>query len=119
MELLVIKPILYTTQVKETVDFYTNKLGFICQHHTDDWNWAVFSRDDIEIMAALPNEHLPFEKPLFTGSFYITTDEVEVMWHEIKDKVKVCYELETFDYGMKEFAVYDNNGYLLQFGEPV
>ena len=26
---------------------------------------------------------------------------------------------ETFAYGMREFAIYDNNGYLLQFGTPV
>jgi hypothetical protein len=36
-----------------------------------------------------------------------------------KDKARICYELEEFEYGMREFAVYDNNGYLLQFGEPV
>ena len=29
----------------------------------------------------------------------------------------VVYPMETFGYGMREFAVYDNNGYLLQFGQ--
>jgi len=119
MKLQAIKPMLYTKQVKETVEFYTSVLGFTCENYLDDWSWAVLSRDEIEIMAAYPNAHLPFERPLFTGSFYIMTDEAEVFWNEIKDNVKVCYELETFDYGMKEFAIYDNNGYLLQFGQPV
>ncbi|MFN5228579.1 MAG: hypothetical protein ACK5Q3_18600 [Planctomycetota bacterium] len=27
--------------------------------------------------------------------------------------------LEDFDYGMREFAIYDNNGYLLQFGQSL
>jgi len=35
----------------------------------------------------------------------------------LKDKVRVCYPLENFEYGMREFAIYDNNGYLLQFGQ--
>jgi hypothetical protein len=28
----------------------------------------------------------------------------------------VCYPIEDFDYGMRSFAIYDANGYLLQFG---
>ena len=26
--------------------------------------------------------------------------------------------MEEFHYGMREFAIYDNNGYMLQFGTP-
>jgi hypothetical protein len=26
------------------------------------------------------------------------------------------YTIENFEYGMREFAIYDNNGYMLQFG---
>lgn len=32
---------------------------------------------------------------------------------------RVCYAIENFGYGMREFGVYDNNGYLLQFGQPL
>ena len=54
-----------------------------------------------------------------TGGLYIYTDMVDLMWTELKDKLKVCYPIETFDYGMREFAVYDCNDYLLQFGQDV
>ena len=30
-----------------------------------------------------------------------------------------CYPIEDFHYGMREFAIFDNNGYLLQFGQPL
>jgi len=119
MSLQAIKPMLYTRQVKETVDFYTTVLGFTCENYVEDWSWAAFSRDGVEIMAAYPNAHVPFEKPLFTGSLYIATDNVDGFWEEIKDKTNICYPIESFDYGMREFAVYDNNGYLLQFGQPI
>jgi len=119
MKLLEIKPMLYTKQVKETVDFYCNVLGFECLEYDEELGWAAFSRNDIEIMATLPNSHLPFDQPVFTGSFYITTDDVDGIWEELKKKVKVCYPLEDFDYGMREFAIYDNNGYLLQFAQPI
>ena len=37
----------------------------------------------------------------------------------VKDHAQVCYPIEDFHYGMREFAIFDNNGYLLQFGQPV
>jgi hypothetical protein len=41
------------------------------------------------------------------------------MWLKLKDKADICYSIETFPWGMREFAVYDNNGYILQFGQDV
>ena len=114
-----IRPLLWTNQLKETVEFYTRQLGFTCGAHNEEWQWAAFYRDDIEIMASIPNAHSLFVKPVFTGSFYITTDKVEELWQELKDKAVLCYPIETFEYGMKEFALFDNNGYLLQFGQEV
>lgn len=70
-------------------------------------------------MLALPNAHMPFEKPTFTGSFYFKTDAVETFWQELQNKARVCYPLEDFEYGMREFAIYDNNGYVLQFGQEL
>ncbi len=110
---------IWTRDLKETIKFYTEVLGFTCGANSDDWGWAAFHRDDVEIMAALPNEHTPFEKPLFTGSFYIYTDNVDHLWEELRDKVRVCYPIENFYYGMREFGIYDNNGYLLQFGQDL
>jgi hypothetical protein len=37
----------------------------------------------------------------------------------LKDHARVCYPIEDFHYGMREFAIFDNNGYLLQFGQPL
>jgi hypothetical protein len=35
------------------------------------------------------------------------------------ETVQVCYPLEAFHDGMLEFAIYGNNGYVLQSGSPV
>ncbi len=114
-----IRPMIYTNEIKATIDFYVNVLGFTCGEYNEDWNWAALHRDEAEIMLAAPNEHTPFDKPLFTGSFYMVVDNVDEMWETLKDKCKVCYEIENFDWNMREFAVYDNNGYLLQFGTEI
>jgi uncharacterized glyoxalase superfamily protein PhnB len=114
-----IVPIIWTHEIDTTIDFYCAVLGFTCDQRNDDWNWAALHKDDCEIMVANPNAHTPFEKPTFTGSLYIKVDDVDFLWHSLKDKVKVCYEIETFEWGMREFAIYDTNGYLLQFGQDM
>lgn len=114
-----LRPILWTDQLEATIDFYTQTLGFIPGERNDDWGWASLYKDDVGIMLARPNAHSPFEKPQFTGSLYFNIDQVDELWEELKSKTRVCYELENFEWGMREFAIYDNNGYLLQFGQEI
>ncbi len=104
---------------QETVDFYTSTLGFTCDERNDEYGWASLHRDSVEIMIAIPNDLIPFEKPIFTGSFYINTDKIDELWNQLKNKATVVYPIENFEYGMREFAIYDNNDYLIQFGQDV
>ena len=117
MTLTNLAPMLRVRDVEETVRFYVEVLDFDCANRVD--GWACLQKDGIELMVALPNLHEPFEQSQFTGSFYFTTDDVDELWHRLKERATVVYPIETFDYGMREFAIRDNNGYLLQFGKPV
>lgn len=119
MKLTGLRPMMWTEDVAGSVDFYTKILGFEAVEVRDDWGWASLNKDHVWIMLARPNEHTPYEKIGFTGSFYFNTDDVDGLWCQLKDKAKVCYGIEDFFYGMREFAIYDNNGYLLQFGQEV
>ncbi len=114
-----LRPILWTEHLKETVHFYTQILGFKIGEQNNDWQWASLCKDDVEIMLAKPNEHEQYEKIGFSGSFYFSVENVDELWENMKEKCKICYPLETFEWEMKEFAVYDNNGYILQFGQDV
>jgi uncharacterized glyoxalase superfamily protein PhnB len=114
-----LRPMLWTDKLKETIDFYTGVLGFQLNEFSEDWGWANLSKNNVTIMLAKPNEHEGFDGTRFTGSFYINVDNADALWNELRTKTKVCYEIETFDWGMREFAVYDNNGYILQFGHEV
>jgi len=119
MNLKALRPVLRTTQIPETIAFYRDVLDFRLDIYDEEWGWASLSKDGIEIMLALPNEHEPFDKSNFTGSFYFNTDHVDEWWEKLKDTARICYDIETFDYGMREFAIYDNNGFLLQFGQEL
>jgi uncharacterized glyoxalase superfamily protein PhnB len=112
-------PMLRTWDFPETLAFYTQVLGFVRVASDDAHAWAALRRDAVEIMISAPNPHLPDSAPMFTGSLYLHCDDVDAWWATLRDKTDVCYPLADFDYGMREFAVYDNNGYLLQFGQPV
>lgn len=112
-------PILWTENIEETVKFYGERLNFICSDKNDDWGWAGLYNGEIDLMLAKPNMHTPFEKPRFTGSLYFKIENVDELWNELKDKVKIAYPIENFEWGMREFAIYDNNGYMLQFGQDL
>ncbi len=114
-----LKPMLRTWEVRKTIDFYTRVLGFQCTAQSDEPAWANLERDGVAIMLSGPNNHEGDAAPRFTGSLYITCDDVDDLWRAVMDKAKVCYPIENFAYGMREFGIYDNNGYLLQFGQPV
>lgn len=119
MKIHELTPMLRTWDMRETIAFYRDILGFTCKTFNEDWGWALLSRDEASVMLSGPNAHEGDQAPRFTGSLYFRCDHVDEFYSAIKDRVKVCYPIEDFDYGMREFGIYDNNGYLLQFGKPI
>lgn len=118
MTFTALRPILWTENIDETIGFYTRILGFNLIGRNDEWQWASLKKDEVMIMLS-QNDYEKSNGIGFTGSLYFNVDNVDELWEDLKTKAKVCYEIETFEWEMREFAVYDNNGYLLQFGQPV
>ena len=110
-------PMLRVHDLEESIHFYRDLLGFRCTSRMQ--GWASLQKDGVELILALPNEHEPFDRPKFTGSFYFHLDDVDAFWKALKDKATVVYPIENFEYGMREFAIRDNNGYCLQFGKAI
>lgn len=110
---------LWVPNLKEAVGYYTTVLGFTCNEYSEDWQWASISRDAVELMMAVPNEHTPYNGPAFTGSLYIRVENADAIWNELKDKTEIFYPIEDFEHGMREFAIKDNNGFILQFGHEI
>lgn len=104
--------------VPAAVAWYRDALGF--EGETDGGEgWASLQRDGIELMLSAFNTHEGDTTPAFTGSLYLRCDDVDAWWSRLKDQARVCYPPEDFGYGMREFAIYDCNGFLLQFGQPI
>jgi uncharacterized glyoxalase superfamily protein PhnB len=117
MPLNSVVPLLTVPDIGQAVRFYVDVLGFYCANQME--GWACVEKDGVEVMFALPNEHIPIDKPQLTGSIYFKSDDVDSLWKLLKDKATVVYPIENFDYGMREFAIRDINGYCLQFGQPI
>lgn len=113
-----LQPILWTENLDETIGFYLHILGFSLNERNDDWQWASLQKDGIQMMISKPNQHERLSRIYFSGSFYFNVENVDEVWEDLKIKANICYEIETFEWGMREFAIYDNNGYILQFAQP-
>lgn len=112
-------PMLRTPDLSGTFAFYRSVLGFEQVAGALEHDWLSLRREGAELMLSGLNQHEGDTTPAFTGSLYIEVDDVDAMWEAMQNRARVCYALETFTYGMREFGIYDNNGYLLQFGTRV
>lgn len=123
--------------VKETVEFYQKNLGFqliMAVPETQDGIlneipldkkvvYALVKNGDVEIMFQA-EKSFKEDVPVLRDSqieasctFYIELENIEDFYNSIKDKVDIVKELFTTWYGMKEFYIRDNNGYILTIAE--
>lgn len=105
--------------VKETIEFYQSQLGFqkvlSVPEDGSSLNFAIVKKDNISIMfqgkKSLLDEYPTLQKdeiiPTFT--LFITVKDVEKLYEELKDKVKIARDLHQTFYGKSEFAIFDNN----------
>jgi hypothetical protein len=106
-------PVLPSLDDDQTVVFYTGKLNFALIRRYD--NYLIFSRDGVEIHCWRCDDQYIAENT----SCYIRVENIEPLYEEYKARgvIHPNGHLEKKFYGMHEFAVVDNNGNLLRFGE--
>lgn len=113
-------PMLWTNELTQTIAFYKDLLGFELDEYSEEWGWCHMHKDQVNIMFAKPNEHMNFSgQPFFTGSFYLYTEDIDTVWETLKNKTTISYPIGNFPHNMREFAILDNNGYMLQFGREL
>ncbi|MEZ5305539.1 MAG: VOC family protein [Pyrinomonadaceae bacterium] len=113
-------PSLLVCDMGQTLAFY-RKLGFEvtgCDGPETSSTWAEISRGRITFQFYSEPPHGTPAAPVCSGTFYVITNGVDALALEFRDKVEFAWGPETMDYGMKEFAVRDPNGYLIAFSEP-
>lgn len=112
-----IAPLLGTHDLQKTIAFYTDLLGFTlaATWPEDNPGWCNLTSGDASVMFSVYDGSQSLD---FPGVIYLYPDEIDTLWQRLKDKTEVDAELQTMDYGMREFTVHDPNGYHLSFGVP-
>lgn len=123
-----ITPNLIVADMDKSLKFYRDVLGFSMSQTVPDKPPFIFAwmrRGDAEIFL---NQHMPpqpGQPDLFAGrpiggtlSMYLPLEGIEELLKTVQgNSVKIAVPLHKEFYGMKEFAVFDPDGYLIIFAE--
>jgi uncharacterized glyoxalase superfamily protein PhnB len=121
-----ITPNLMVENVAETIAFY-EKLGFAATatvpNESGGLQFAILVKDNLMLMfqerKSLMAEYpvLKTDKTQPSISLYIIVDNVQRYYDNMKSKYELQADLHKTFYGANEFAIKDNNGYILTFTE--
>ena len=127
MALNSLTPNLMVNDVEETIEYYTDLLGFTLLRTVPEegkLDWAMVKRNDVLLMfqsvKSLKNDlpRLKGEKPGGGLTFYINVDRItEIHENFSNNEVEIISELESTFYDTIEFSIVDVNGYVLTFSE--
>lgn len=127
MALNTLTPNLMVNDVEETIEYYTDILGFTLLKTVPEKgnpDWAMVKRNDVILMfqsAKSLKDELPKLKSKKPGgglTFYIKVDRITELHEElVENEVEIIADLESTFYDTIEFSIIDNNGYVLTFSE--
>ena len=58
-----------------------------------------------------------YQAPAFTGALYIFPESIDRLAEELRGKVPFAWGPEATEFGIREFAIRDPDGYALVFAE--
>ena len=122
MKLTALIPMLSVSDLKRTMSFYGERLGFDILNSLGgpDPTWCMLGRDGVKIMFNQPPleemNTLPRHAKDFQ-IFYFYPDDVVALQTAWKNAGLPVSELRVTHYGMKEFELRDPDGYWLWFGQ--
>jgi len=112
--------------VNKTVEWYKDNLGFeliTSVPQSGKYEWALMKKDSVEIMFQTQkslSEELPSLKENPSPGqmiLYIGVENIEKIYADLKDKIKIIKELHKTFYESKEFAIRDCNSFTVLFAE--
>ncbi len=118
---------LISSSVNESMEFYQSVLGFeVIQSlpGENDTEFAILQRDNVTIMFQSQSGFVS-EFPDYTNTpiggtvmLYIDVNDVKNIYDQVLENgIELFVELNTTFYNAKEFAIKDNDGYILIFAE--
>ena len=113
-------PCLIVSNMRRSLDYYTRLLGFTQTAYypiESDPIRTEVRRDDVAIVLISDPARGPIGPPSFTGALYIFPESLDPLVDELRGKVAFAWGPEDRDYGIRELAIRDPDGYTLVFAE--
>ena len=115
-------PQLRTTDLAESIRFYTEKLGFTVEFRYEDFYAGIRASDQF-FHLKLVDETDPSIQFVDDGDhfhLYFEIDGVAALAKQLKElDVSFVKDVQDTPWGTREFVIHDDQGHTLYFGEPV
>ena len=120
-----LSPTLAVRDMKKTIDFYENSLGFkigMVFPDADKPEYADLSKDGMVLMF-IPAKNLGIgnDEKLGTGvNLYLEIDgDIDEYYAALKNRgVKIAVDIKDEPFGIRDFTIADVDGYQLTFNRP-
>jgi catechol 2,3-dioxygenase-like lactoylglutathione lyase family enzyme len=114
-------PCLLVSDMRRALDFYIGVLGF-----TQTGYYPIESnpirtevrRDGVAIILYSEGYQAHESAPAFSGALYVFPESVSRLADELRGKVRFAWGPQETDFGTREFAIRDPDGYTIIFAEP-
>jgi uncharacterized glyoxalase superfamily protein PhnB len=118
-----LEPMIYTTNLEESIQFYRDILGFEVEEYYPDkenptWVCIRIGDDRLGIGKTFSYIHHKLHPRGVDGSgvqFYIRVADVDRLYDKYHDKIEIIDDIENKPWGDREFTFKDPNGYLISF----
>jgi uncharacterized glyoxalase superfamily protein PhnB len=106
--------------LRETLDYYRDQLGFY-----EEWTFGSVDgglrRDEIRLLFGENAAYVDIinnENNCLNLIWFV--EDIEAIYTEYQERgIKIISPLESYDYGMREFAFFDINGYYVRVSEGI
>jgi len=104
----------------KTAQWYREKLDFEITFEWGEPIGYVVTKQDEAVSIHFVERADDFIPSKSHNSLYIFCHDVDALYNEVKSKnIKVISEIQTHDYGMRDFDIIDPNGFVISFGSGV
>ena len=113
-------PCLHVDDMRRSLDFYLGILGFTQTGYypiESDPIRTEVRRDDVAVILYTVSVRDIDQPPAFTGALYVFPESIDSLAEELRGKVPFAWGPHDTDFGIREFAIRDPDGYTLVFAE--
>lgn len=106
--------------LRETLDYYRENFGFYNEWTEGEIDGGL-RRDDMRLLFGEDPDHVKkINNETARLNLVWFVDNIDDVYAEFNDKgIKILSPLQTYSYGLREFAMIDINGYYIRIAEGI